>query len=190
MNWTNETGESDARRMTWDADRKAFTTTLPHVFHGFRYEIAADNARSREYHVQVVEGPAITAIELDIQPPAYTGLPARKVDGAVGEIVVFERSQLTSALLFNKPLVTGRFLWLGAGSGSRRRDSGCSRGAAPAEDPRYPGWKVAEELPLVFDADGQRATVLVHRDPQRRFAPTSSTSTASTTKGSRSGISK
>ncbi|MCA9054147.1 MAG: hypothetical protein KDA75_09945, partial [Planctomycetaceae bacterium] len=112
LNWTNDGGEADVRRMLWDPDLKAFTATLPHVFHPFDFNVTSDAARTRDYHVNVVEPPSIASLMVDVQPPAYTGLPAQRLDGAVGETVVFERSRVRFELQFNKPVASAEVVWL------------------------------------------------------------------------------
>lgn len=113
LNWTNTGGEADQRRMLWDADQKLYTATLPHVFHAFDFHVESGPAKTREYHINVVEPPSIAAFVVDVQPPAYTGLPAQRLDGAVGETTVFERSKVRFELTFNKPVAMANVEWTG-----------------------------------------------------------------------------
>jgi hypothetical protein len=112
LNWTDAEGEADARRMEYDAEREAFVTTRPHVFHGFDYNISAENSRSRNYRITVVERPVITVATLNVEPPAYTGFPAERFDGLLGEMTVFEQSRLSLSLKFNKPVTAAELRWL------------------------------------------------------------------------------
>ncbi|MFV0443223.1 MAG: hypothetical protein ACK5Q5_06605 [Planctomycetaceae bacterium] len=114
MNWSSTDGETDHRRMLWDPDQKLYAATLPHVFHAFEFHVASESARTRDYHVQVVEAPAIIAVVMDIQPPSYTGLPAQRLDGAIGETTVFEHSHVKLDLRFNKPVASAAVEWQGA----------------------------------------------------------------------------
>ncbi len=111
LHWSNTGGETDSRRMLWDPDRKLFTATLPHVFHPFDFDVSSGTARTRTYHVNVVEPPAVDAFLVDVQPPPYTGQPAQRLDGAVGETTVFERSQVRFELHFNKPIKQAEIVW-------------------------------------------------------------------------------
>jgi hypothetical protein len=111
LNWVDVNGEADSRLLDLDPATGTYTTTIPHVMQGFQYHLAAAGNRSREYQIRVVDGPAVTSFQLEIQPPAYTGQPAKVLDGPVGEISVFERSQLKWHLTFNKPLKSAEFVW-------------------------------------------------------------------------------
>ncbi|MDB5338921.1 MAG: hypothetical protein JWN70_4540 [Planctomycetaceae bacterium] len=111
LNWVNEQGESDSRRVDYDASTGLYSTTIPHVMHGFQYDLSGAGNRSRTYRIQVVEAPAITGLKVKIQPPAYTGQPAKMLDGAAGEITVLERSRLHWQLTFNKPLQAAEWQW-------------------------------------------------------------------------------
>ena len=41
LNWQNENGETDQRRMDWSATDEAYVATLPHVFSSFDYDVSA-----------------------------------------------------------------------------------------------------------------------------------------------------
>lgn len=109
----NTTVAGDSRRMELDSAGTDYVTTMPRVFHGFDYTISAGNARSRRYRVDVVDAPAITAIRLEVRPPAYTGRPAASIDGVTGQITVFEGSRLEFQMAFNKPVQDAALVWSG-----------------------------------------------------------------------------
>jgi hypothetical protein len=135
LHWSSTGGETDTRRMLWDPDRKLFTATLPHVFHPFDFDVAAGAARTRTYHVNVVEPPAVEAFLVDVQPPPYTGQPAQRLDGAVGETTVFERSQVRFELHFNKPIQQAEIVWYADAAAAPARATqpmGPGRPSAPA----------------------------------------------------------
>ncbi len=111
LKWVNDQGESDSRRVDYDAVTGVYATTIPHVMHGFQYHLSGAGNRSRTYQIQVVEAPAVTGLKVEIQPPAYTGQPAKLLDGAAGEITVLERSRLHWQLTFNKPLQAAEWQW-------------------------------------------------------------------------------
>src|SRR5690606_34233296 len=112
LSWQNSSGERDQRRMEWSASQEAYVATLPHVFTSFGYDVSSEGARTRWFHIDVVERPDTTRLRLEILPPAYTGQPARNLDGAIGRTEVFERSELTFAVEFNKPVETAELVWL------------------------------------------------------------------------------
>lgn len=109
--YTTPTGETDRRPMEYVADQNGYLVTLPHVFEGFEYVITAKRKRSDRHTITVVDRPEITAFTLKITPPNYTGYPVRSVDGAVGDVEVFERSQIEATLEFNKPLAKAEWIW-------------------------------------------------------------------------------
>ena len=112
LNWKNADGETDERRMEWSESVSAYTATLPHVFTSFDFTISAGRTRTKEYHVEVVERPDVAELTLEIVPPAYTAQATQTLDGAVGRTEVFERSELTFELAFNKAVTTAEFVWL------------------------------------------------------------------------------
>jgi hypothetical protein len=111
LNWRGEHAETDARRMVWNDARGAFVATLPHVFQPFDFNVSAGSARTRDYHVNVAEAPAIVALSLTVDPPAYTGRAREVVDGAVGEVTILEGSRVSLQLQFNKPLSDAALVW-------------------------------------------------------------------------------
>lgn len=113
---TTSTGETDRRPMEYVADQKGYLVTLPHVFEGFEYIISAKRKRSNRHTITVVDRPEVTAFTLKITPPSYTGLPEHSVDGAVGDVEAFERSQIEATLEFNKPLAKAEWIWEAADS--------------------------------------------------------------------------
>ena len=77
LEWVDDRGVAHRREMTWNADEAAYDITLPRVEQSFRYRVASQRAESREYHITAADRPRIAAWHLDVQPPAYTGLPAQ-----------------------------------------------------------------------------------------------------------------
>lgn len=112
LRWQTDGAAADARRMELDPDSGTYRVTLPHVLAAFDYDVAADRARTRTYRIEVVEAPAIERLRLSIEPPAYTGRPARVIDGPAGRIEVFARSRLVFELRFSKPLAAAELHWL------------------------------------------------------------------------------
>jgi len=111
LNWTADSAVADSRTMAFDRESQSFVTTIPHVFESFAFHIASDSSRSRSFRVEVVDAPQITRCTLDIEPPAYMGLPAVRNDGGAGRIEVFEHSRVTCRLEFNKRVERVEWLW-------------------------------------------------------------------------------
>ena len=109
--WTGVSGQSDRRPMEYDAEKAGYVVTVPHVFEDFEYIVTAPRKRSDRHRITVVDRPEIVTFTLTITPPSYTGLEDRTVDGAVGEVMAFERSRIKAELEFNKPLARAQWLW-------------------------------------------------------------------------------
>jgi len=107
---TDAAEPSETRELMFDENTKAFTIRLPRVERGFEYSFTSENVRSRTYRVNVGDPPTITSFSLAIQPPAYSGHPARSLDGAIGEIEVFENSQLRMQLQFDEVVTEAKLL--------------------------------------------------------------------------------
>lgn len=112
LNQTDLDGKTHSRRMHYREDDQAFVVSIPHVLQPFGYNITAESARSEEYAIDVAARPEITTVGLDVEPPPYTGLSAKLIDGAAGQIDVFEHSQLAFDIEFSKPVVSGELVWL------------------------------------------------------------------------------
>ncbi len=111
LHWTDAAGTSDSRRLEWDAEASRFVTTLPHVFHSVTFHATTRGAQSRIHRIHVADPPSIAGLHLDIDPPAYTGLPAKSLDGAQGEVRAAERSRITMQLKFNEPVSSAELVW-------------------------------------------------------------------------------
>ena len=59
----------------------------------------------------MVERPDIVEFGLEVVPPAYTGRAAQVLEGVIGRTEVFERSELTFELTFNKTVESAEFVW-------------------------------------------------------------------------------
>ncbi len=110
--WTDDDGECEFRELKPVPDQPAYAAVIPQISRGLRYRVESDQGASREYRVEVVERPTITGLTVDVQPPAYCGRAAQRIDGLVGETTVFERSRLKFMATFNKPVAEVRWLWL------------------------------------------------------------------------------
>ncbi len=143
LHWRNSDDETDSRRMDFDVEANAYRATLPHVFTSFDYEVSAGSARTRTFHIDVVEAPSIERLIIEVEPPAYTGRPARTLDGPLGRIEVFERSELTFRAELNKPVASAELSW-------QTELEETTNDGAPTERP---------PLPLALTEDGRQATL-------------------------------
>ena len=160
LNWTDSNGERDSRRMEFGEKDATFVTTIPHVFNTFDFNISAVGGRSRKYRIHVVDAPEIAGFTLDVEPPDYTGMPAVKHDGVVGELPVFEQSRLRFKLQFNKPLSRAEFVWLaGAVVSEKNVDSSNDHRESTARIRRQADRPQAERLQFKLSPDGRAATL-------------------------------
>ncbi|MDB5342866.1 MAG: hypothetical protein JWP89_1243 [Schlesneria sp.] len=111
LHWIDEASIQDSRRLEWDAETQHFAVTLPHLAKSVRVYATASGSQSETHQIQVAEPPVITRLHLDIKPPAYTGLPARTSDGALGEIRAPERSRIVLKMEFNGPVSQAELIW-------------------------------------------------------------------------------
>ena len=109
LEWVDSGGGVESRPMEWDADGQTWRLKVPHVFRGLTYHIAAERTRTREYQLDVADPPAIAALKLVVQPPAYTGQAAEEIDGLIGEATMLAGSELEWQLLFSKPVASAVF---------------------------------------------------------------------------------
>ena len=169
--WAFDGAGQETRRMVWDEAAGAYSTTLSSIQQGFRYSVSSGRARTREYEVRVEDRPAITALQIEVQPPTYTGLPAGQFTAAALEIPAFEHSQITLQLALNKPVPHLDLVWIELESAN---DTAAAKAAKVEEDSpealylksaetqlvipehlqgKFPGWiiRAIEPLPLATD---------------------------------------
>ncbi len=111
LHWADDAGVKDSRRFEWDSDSQQFVTTLPRVVRNLRFHAATAAARSESHRIDVANPPEIARLQLDIEPPAYTGLPAVALDGAQGEVRAAERSRIALKLQFTEPVAKAELTW-------------------------------------------------------------------------------
>ncbi|TWT55451.1 hypothetical protein KOR42_28370 [Thalassoglobus neptunius] len=141
LHWTDNHGSTDQRRLDWNSESECYEGTLARVENGFRYFVRADGSKTREHDIQVVDRPEMTAFQIVLTPPAYTGLPAQQHDLVLGEIIALEQSLWMIDAEFNKPIVEAEILWL---DGPARPD------LEPLDD----GTAIASITPLNIDPSG------------------------------------
>jgi len=105
-------GSEDRRQFAYDENLESFVVTVPHVMHAFDYRIVTDEIHSRSYRIDVMEPPAVLTAVMEVQPPAYTGRPAVRLDGMLGELSVFEHSEVRMIVTFNQSVEDFQIEWL------------------------------------------------------------------------------
>ncbi|MBS0201509.1 MAG: hypothetical protein JSS49_01320 [Planctomycetes bacterium] len=111
LHWIDAVGIKDSRRLEWDSDSRRFATLLPRVAKSLKFRATTTGAQSEEHRIDVADPPTITRLTLDVSPPPYTGLPARSLDGAQGEVHAVERSRIAMKLDFSEPITVGELAW-------------------------------------------------------------------------------
>ena len=82
-------------------------TTLRNVQRSIDYYLTGGDARSKTYHVEVLPAPMVTGVALDLDFPAYTGVPDRAgVEG--GEVRAIEGTTVTVHARTNQPASSGK----------------------------------------------------------------------------------
>ena len=175
--WMFDGAGMENRRMAWDEAANAYSTSLSAVQKGFKYSVSAPGAKSRDYTIRVEDRPAITSLNIDVQPPAYSGLPAQQYTASVLEIIAFENSQVTMQLALNKPVQHLDLVWLDLESVNQAATGRAVQAAADApegavivEAPaplvipahlagKFPGWVMRSIVPCVVGADQKSATI-------------------------------
>ena len=90
--------------MLWDETSGTFTAALIQASQSLKYRVTGDGAASPWYQLIVADPPRILTAALQETPPAWTNRPVQTVDGVVGDITVFERSDIQIQLGFSKPV--------------------------------------------------------------------------------------
>lgn len=110
---TSSDGATDTLPMLFDETQSAYVAVLISIADSVDYQVSAPQVTSEVFHFNVVDRPAIqTAVMVD-SPPTYTGRAIQTFDGMLGDMEVFEGSQLEIELTFNKPVSEAKLVWLG-----------------------------------------------------------------------------
>ncbi len=185
--WMFDGTGMENRRMAWDESANAYSTSLSAVQKGFKYSVSAPGAKSRDYNIRVEDRPAITSLNIDVQPPAYSGLPAQQYTASVLEVIAFEHSQVTMQLALNKPVQHLDMVWLDLESVNQAATGRAVQVAADAPEGaviaetaaplvipahlagKYPGWVIRSIEPCVVGTDQKSYTIAFSADRAGRF---------------------
>lgn len=97
-------GQYDELPARYDEVQEQYIAVLPDVQQSFRYRVEGGGTHTRWFQIVAAEAPVVSLASLRFTPPAYTGRPIEIIDGVVGEITVFERSQLEITVAFSQPV--------------------------------------------------------------------------------------
>jgi len=107
-----ENGLRDQILMSWDELQNCFVAVMPGVQQSFQYRIVGGGAETPWYTLTAAEAPKIVFGSLRATPPVYSGRAVEISDGAVGELTVFERSEIEIVLQFSKPIERASLNWI------------------------------------------------------------------------------
>ena len=150
LNWRDVSNASDQRRFVWDAETSTFVTTLPHVQHSLTFDVATEGARTGIHRINVANPPVMTRFQMEIEPAAYTGLPARSLASVPAEIRMPELSHVLITVEFKEPVVEARLLWPVP-----------SQEKLPPLSPLRRNTAIEESIPFKLSPDHRRGTAEV-----------------------------
>ena len=90
-------------------DDPVFGGSVSEVQSDFTYRIEYAGQRSRDFKVKVFEHPKLERADADLAYPAYTGLPARRIENTK-RITAVEGTKLELAFQLNKPVVRAQLV--------------------------------------------------------------------------------
>lgn len=89
-----------------------FIYSLDRITLNTEYQVAIGGSASRFYRIRVVERPLVESIDLEYEPPAYTGLEKRKEQGVAGSIRCVVGSKVTVTIHSSKDLAKGELVMM------------------------------------------------------------------------------
>lgn len=107
-----QNGETERLTMSFDELSDRYVAGILNINDTLQYRIVGGGTETRLFTIKVVDAPEIQTAVMTVVPPAYSGRGIARFDGMVGEMEVFERSELQILLEFNKPVASASLLWL------------------------------------------------------------------------------
>ena len=107
-----DTADFQPQPLYWNPAQERFETALQDIRDDLRYRIRSGAAVSQWYQLLTAEPPQIDSAVLIETSPAYSGRGILEYDGVVGEISVFERSDVRIQLQFSQPVETCLIRWI------------------------------------------------------------------------------
>ena len=106
-------GDTDTLPMMFDEVGGRYVADLARIADTVQYQIYGGGASTEVFTLTVVDAPEIRAAVMTATPPQYSGRAIQRFDGMIGQMEVFERSQLEVFLNFNKPVEQASLVWSG-----------------------------------------------------------------------------
>ena len=104
-------GQTERQPMAYDEVNGCYTTEISSIQQDVQYRIAGGGTCSETCLITVIDAPAISLAIMTATPPAYCGRPVEHFDGMIEEMRVFELSDLSIQLEFNKPVESATLVW-------------------------------------------------------------------------------
>lgn len=104
-------GQSESVPMMFDAVGNRYVTELARIAESVQYQLVGGGATTEVFQLTVVDAPEVLTAVMTATPPVYSGRAIERFDGVVGEIEVFEKSELEVLLEFNKPIHHATLRW-------------------------------------------------------------------------------
>jgi hypothetical protein len=119
LEWKDSAGVTQRVPMVVDQSApgkmsQTWRVTLPRVDESLRYRVVTASVNSRRHGVTVVDPPALSALQVRVEPPIYTKLPAVSVRNP-SQFEAWEDSRVTLTLETNKPIRAAEVDWPVAG---------------------------------------------------------------------------
>lgn len=105
-------GQTEQLAMLFDAVGDRFVAELPRIADTVQYQVTGGGTTTEIFTLTVVDPPQIRTAVMTATPPPYAGRATERFDGMLGDLEVFERSQLRVLLEFNKPVTGATLEWL------------------------------------------------------------------------------
>ncbi len=104
-------GQTEQLGMLFDAVGDRFVAELPRIAESVRYQVTGGGTTTEVFTLTIVDPPQIRTAVMTATPPTYAGRATERFDGMLGDMEVFERSQLNVLLEFNKPITAAKLVW-------------------------------------------------------------------------------
>ncbi|RLD16342.1 hypothetical protein DRI50_02095 [candidate division KSB1 bacterium] len=108
------------RKINFNLKNGVYTLTLKNVLQPFTYQVGGQPLsvgelekylQSQTYRVRVITLPMVRTLDVTVLPPAYTHLPAEKLERNIGDISALKGSRIEVRLAANKPLNSGQIIF-------------------------------------------------------------------------------
>ncbi len=109
IEWWTSSGQTGKETMILLSGERRAKVQLGPVGESVHFRLSGGDERTREYIAEPVERPSVVRTTVEIEPPAYTGLPASKLEQQTA-IEMLRGSQLLISADLNKPVRSAKFV--------------------------------------------------------------------------------